>query len=280
MTPFSEYRKIYITAAFPVAVIYGFVIGFDQPFAFRLFNTLSDGVILSFTCIILINIFRFAIPFNYSPKFRIIFVLFLTLVVSMIVVGVETFVTYLCFPQNFDSFVNTIPVRAFISLLLFIILYFSYLIFHESLGANLNGSQKKQIKTPMESSKNDELEKFDTSRTATTFPVPTIDRITVRVGQKITIIPIEHILYIKADGDYVSIHTAEGKWLKEQTMNYTEDRLPLDSFVRIHRSYIVNIRQISRIERYGEKQLIVLHNNEKIKISAARYRLLKQVLGI
>ena len=107
-----------------------------------------------------------------------------------------------------------------------------------------------------------------------------IDRITVRSGQNIKIIPIDDIIFIKADGDYISIKTAYGNWLKEQTMKYTEDILPNDRFLRIHRSYIINLNHISRIERYGEKQLIVLHNNEKIKISTARYQVLKQVLGV
>ena len=104
-----------------------------------------------------------------------------------------------------------------------------------------------------------------------------IDRITVRSGQNIKIIPIDDIIFIKADGDYISINTANGYWLKEQTMKYTEDTLPTDRFLRIHRSYIVNVNHIRRIERYGEKQLIVLHNNEKIKISSARYQILKQI---
>ena len=106
------------------------------------------------------------------------------------------------------------------------------------------------------------------------------DRIAVRSGQNIKIIPLVDIIFIKADGDYISINTANGYWLKEQTMKYTEETLPADSFLRIHRSYIVNVNHISRIERYGEKQLIVLHNNEKIKISTARYQILKQALRL
>ena len=107
-----------------------------------------------------------------------------------------------------------------------------------------------------------------------------IDRLTVRYGQKIKIIPIHEIIYVKADGDYVTIYTAEGHWLKEQTMKHTEDILPQDRFVRTHRSYIVNINHINRIERYSDQQLIVLSNGEKIKISNARYQVLKQRLGL
>jgi DNA-binding LytR/AlgR family response regulator len=61
-------------------------------------------------------------------------------------------------------------------------------------------------------------------------------------------------------------------------MKHTEDMLPPDKFIRIHRSFIVNTNYISRIERYGEHQIVLL-NSEKIKISAARYHSLKQILG-
>jgi DNA-binding LytR/AlgR family response regulator len=111
-------------------------------------------------------------------------------------------------------------------------------------------------------------------------PATAVERITVRNGQKIKIIPVEEILYLQADGDYVSIRTAEGRWLKEQTMKYSEEILPADRFVRIHRSYIVNITHISRIERYGEQQSIILHNGERIRISSARYQLLRRRLDI
>ena len=175
--------------------------------------------------------------------------------------GVETFAVYLCFPSSFVAFVPSLPVQVFVAALFFVIFY---------LGAFFRHRDTEGTEVHREEPIGDiELSKPST-----------IDRIAVRNGQKIKIIPIGSIIYIRADGDYVSIHTSEGKWLKEQTMKYTEDRLPIDTFVRIHRSYIVNIHHISRIERYGEKQLIVLHNNEKIKISAARYQLLKQILCI
>ena len=272
MNPFNEYLKSYITASFVVAVIYAFSAGINQPSVFRLVDGLVFGVILSSTGFVVLNIFRFAIPVNYSPKYRIIFIGVITLLASAFVAGIETCAVYLFYISSFDAFVVTIPVRTFIALLLFIMIY----LLHIFIGDN----RMDMKKTPMDSSINNLTEQSGATKPADASTLQIIDRITVRSGQKIKIIPVESILYVKADGDYISIRTAEGSWLKEQTMKDTEDRLPTNSFVRIHRSYIVNIHRISRIERYGDKRLVILSNNEKIKISAARYQTLKQILGI
>jgi len=273
MYTINDYRKSYITVCFITAVIYAFVVGIHLP----LLMCMTDGVI--YGCILFAAgwlfqiIFRFAIPVSYTRKYRIAFIAVLAILTGLLFTGIESFAIFLFFPSSFDAFVPTLPIRVFIALLIFVI---GYLFFSK----NSEGVKERLAdfpgKTPMDSSNTSMLSADEPSA----FIPPMIDRITVRIGQKIKIIPIESIIYIKADGDYISIHTAEGKWLKEQTMNFTEDRLPAHRFVRIHRSYIVNVHQISRIERYGEKQLIVLHNNEKIKISPARYQLLRQTLGI
>jgi len=108
-----------------------------------------------------------------------------------------------------------------------------------------------------------------------------IDRVAVKIGQKIHVIIVTDIIYIQAEGDYVMIHTADGRYLKEQTMKYFEQHLPVQKFVRIHRSCIVNVEIISRVELY-EKQnyLLVLQNGEKLKTSASGYKLLKKALSL
>ena len=283
MTPFNENRKAYITVCFITAVIYAFVAGtgVNHPVIFCLVDGVIYGIILFSAGFALYTVFRFAIPVNYSPKYRIIFISALIVITTALVTGIEAFTVRLFFSSTFDSFVSTIPVRFFITFLLFIILYLTGHFFHESIEGKRDYSENIFEKNPMDSSQTNISDKSDTANPANkSSAVQIVDRITVRSGQKIRIIPIESILYIKAEGDYISIHTAEGNWLKEQTMKYTEDRLPVNSFVRIHRSYIVNIHKISRIERYGEKQQVVLSNNEKIIISAARYQSLKQILGI
>lgn len=70
-------------------------------------------------------------------------------------------------------------------------------------------------------------------------------------------------------------------YLQEQTMIYFETHLPAETFVRIHRSAIVNIRQIARIELFGkETYLVLLKNGIKLRASLSGYRLLKERLGL
>lgn len=88
------------------------------------------------------------------------------------------------------------------------------------------------------------------------------------------------INFIKAEGDYVMIASDTGHWLKEQTMKYYEQGLPSASFARIHRSYIVNVAKITRIERYGQQQQIELRNGEKLKVSSSGYKILKEKLKL
>lgn len=108
-----------------------------------------------------------------------------------------------------------------------------------------------------------------------------IDRITVKDGSRIHIIKVEELLYIQACGDYTTLVTSTGEYIKEQTMKYLETHLPADNFVRIHRSSIVNITQISRLELFGkETYQLILKNGVKLRVSLTGYRLLKDRLGI
>ncbi len=107
-----------------------------------------------------------------------------------------------------------------------------------------------------------------------------ISQVSVKIGTKIRIIHLSEIISIKADGDYVSIRTSDGTYLKEQTMKYFEENLPRTDFLRIHRSYIVRLSEIVRIERYGQMQQVEMRNGEKIRISTNGYKLLRSSLGL
>jgi hypothetical protein len=255
MNPILENKKAYIIACFTPAMLYALLVG-EQSMVCRVADGVIYGVILFLTGNILWNIFRYAIPSKRESAYHYILLVTLSILISILIVGVESFAVYLCFPDCFRDFAQSIPVRLFITWLLFIIYRLFYTIFLTE--DNILHIPDEALPTPME----------------------VIDRITVRNGQKIKIISVNDIIFFRADGDYVDIYTAEGHWLKEQTMKYTEEMLPPDRFVRTHRSYIVNLHHISRIERYGEQQLIILSNGEKIKISHARYQLLKQRLGL
>jgi two-component system, LytTR family, response regulator len=106
-------------------------------------------------------------------------------------------------------------------------------------------------------------------------------RVVVKNGSKIKIIPAHEILYLEAADDYVKIHTAEGYFLKNKTMNHFEQVLDNNQFVRSHRSYIVNIQQITRIDPYEkDNHVAVLRSGIKVPVSRGGYGKLKLVLGL
>jgi two-component system LytT family response regulator len=107
-----------------------------------------------------------------------------------------------------------------------------------------------------------------------------IDRVVVKSGTKIHIIPVDDIEQVEAQDDYVMIHSPEGRFLKKETMAYFEQNLPQDHFIRIHRSNIVNIKQIQRMEQYGkESYVLVLKNGNKLSVSKHRIKDLKKELN-
>lgn len=107
------------------------------------------------------------------------------------------------------------------------------------------------------------------------------NRIVVKDNGKIKIIPLPQVQYIEAADDYVKIHTTEGSFLKKKTMQYFEEGLPQQEFIRIHRSYIVNAQLITRILPYEkDSHLALLVTGIKLPVSKTGYSRLKLVLGI
>lgn len=105
-------------------------------------------------------------------------------------------------------------------------------------------------------------------------------RIAVKKGGDIHMIPVEELLYIEAKDDYVMLYTAKGRYLKEKTMKYYENHLDEQEFVRVHRSYIVRVDQVKRLEPYGKSSyLAILSQGQKINVSLSGYRKLKEVLS-
>ena len=107
------------------------------------------------------------------------------------------------------------------------------------------------------------------------------NRVVVKENGKIKIIPVTQLQYLEAADDYVKLHTADGSYLKNKTMAYFEKALDAASFIRIHRSYIVNVLLITRLDPYEkETWLAVLSNGKKLPVSKTGYTKLKEVLGI
>lgn len=106
-------------------------------------------------------------------------------------------------------------------------------------------------------------------------------RIVVKSGNNIRIIPFEEIRYVEAYDDYIKIHILNDCFLKKQTMQKTEEMLQQHNFLRVHRSYIVQLDQISRIEALGKESIIAkLTDNTQIPLSKTGYSKLRDVLGL
>jgi two-component system, LytTR family, response regulator len=106
-------------------------------------------------------------------------------------------------------------------------------------------------------------------------------RVVVKIGGKIRIIPVEEIHYLEAADDYVKIHTKEGSFLKNKTMSHFELTMDPLYFVRTHRSYMLNIQQITRIDPYEkENHIAILKSGAKVPVSKAGYVKLRGVLGM
>jgi len=107
------------------------------------------------------------------------------------------------------------------------------------------------------------------------------NRIVVRSGNKIKIIPVNEVLYLEAADDYVKVHTAEGYFLKSKTMTHFENILDAAVFCRCHRSFLVNTHYITRIEPYEKDgHLAILKNGAKVAVSRGGYGKLRDVLGL
>lgn len=107
------------------------------------------------------------------------------------------------------------------------------------------------------------------------------NRIVVKTGSKVKIIPVHDIHYLEADDDFVKIVTVEGPFLKNKTLSFYEQTLDPQQFVRVHRSYILHISQITKIEPYQkETHMAVLRNGQQIPISKTGYGKLKTILGL
>jgi two-component system, LytTR family, response regulator len=107
------------------------------------------------------------------------------------------------------------------------------------------------------------------------------NRIVVKTGTKVKIIPTHDIQYLQSDDDFVKIFTSEGSYLKNKTMQFYEDNLEKSQFVRVHRSFLVAINQVTKIDRVGkEGHCIILRNGNEIPVSKTGYAKLREVLGL
>jgi two-component system LytT family response regulator len=106
-------------------------------------------------------------------------------------------------------------------------------------------------------------------------------RIVVKNGAKIKIIPVQEVLFLEAADDYVKIHTTDSYYLKNKTMAHFEKALDVHQFARCHRSYMVNVQHIARIDPYEKDgHIAILKSGAKVPVSKTGYVKLRQVLGL
>lgn len=107
------------------------------------------------------------------------------------------------------------------------------------------------------------------------------NRIVVKNGHQIRIIPNHEIIYLEAYDDYVKIIVADGTFLKKQTMAYYENQFEANHFLRVHRSFLVQLNQITKVEPFEKNaHVAILKNGARIPLSRSGYAKLKEVLGL
>ncbi|MEI8279890.1 MAG: LytTR family DNA-binding domain-containing protein [Bacteroidota bacterium] len=105
-------------------------------------------------------------------------------------------------------------------------------------------------------------------------------RIVVKDNGLIRIIPAQDIYYIEANDDYIKIVTKDGSYLKKSTLSHIEQSLDPEHFVRIHRSYMIPVSQLVRIEPYEkESHIALLQCGAKVTVSKNGMAKLKTLLG-
>jgi hypothetical protein len=216
------------------------------------------------------NVLKYGNLLALNSILKIVVLSALGLLVVSVWLGMSiVFLYWISGSEIFSLLVPTIPFYAMIGILLYIIIL-------------------QIIATSCLQQMEPENEVCDDAQIIAPFPAAEpkesnslIDRVTVKIGSNIRMIPINDIFYLQSEGDYVLIITEKEKFIKEQTMKYFEQNLPQQQFVRIHRSFIVNVSFISRIECYGNnKQSMMLRNGVQLKMSVAGYRLLKASLNL
>ncbi|GAB6393700.1 MAG: LytTR family transcriptional regulator [Bacteroidales bacterium] len=184
--------------------------------------------------------------------------------IQIICLGVCYRTMSLLAPETIETFRKTLPLHLLVGICSWAMLMQWY--------------RMLQMKEDMKQEKTNEEK---TENLPAAEPAEWLDRISVKDGGRIHIVHLKDLYCIQACGDYANLFTDSGQYIKEQTMKYFETHLPPVTFVRIHRSVIVNTDYIMRIELFGKETYQVrLKNGVSLKVSNAGYKLLKERLNL
>jgi len=106
-----------------------------------------------------------------------------------------------------------------------------------------------------------------------------LERVLVKDGSRVQVIPIERIEYVEAEDDYIAIHAEGRSWLKTQTLGELADQLDPARFVRIHRGFVLPLDRLARLELVAkDSRMAILHDGTELPVSRAGYQRLKELM--
>lgn len=234
------------------------------PAGVLLLDGLMQGILAGLLAYLLWFVVFFADLSGGQPFQRIVNHSALLVLVLLIWVGGGYLLELLLFPISAGELSKALPLKAVFGLLIFL----SVVRLYQDWKREKDLMEEEMAETPAESA-------------VLKTPHSYLETISVKTGPKIHLVQVSDILFLQAEGDYVMIHTPDGKFLKEQTMKYFEENLPAERFIRIHRSNIVHVDCISKIELYEKQNYrITLKTGQQLRASAVGYKQLKTVLKL
>jgi two-component system LytT family response regulator len=107
-----------------------------------------------------------------------------------------------------------------------------------------------------------------------------LERVLIREEGRVHVLPLPKVDFIEAKDDYLSFAMAGKRYLKQQTMAELESQLDGGRFLRVHRSYLLNVDRLARLELYAKDSWIaILNDGTRIPVSRAGHARLKELLG-
>lgn len=234
-------------------------------FGILLIDSLIYALLYFFISIPLLSVLRFGKPELLTRSLQIFNFLILATITLGATLGIAFLIETWAIDKSFEPvFISLLPIRGLLSLIayLFVVILLRKQNEEEDTEQEKTFLLEKEI-LPVEPE------------------IKELERFAVKSGTKIHVVLVSEIICLLADGDYVQVVTEKGKFLKEQTMKYFETNLPDNRFVRVHRSCIVNIEAISRIDLYEKQsQQLMLKSGDKIKVSQNGYKMLREKLKL
>ncbi|MCB0279708.1 MAG: LytTR family transcriptional regulator DNA-binding domain-containing protein [Calditrichaeota bacterium] len=133
---------------------------------------------------------------------------------------------------------------------------------------------------PLKVASSDRIEKIDQLMQDYNQSTPDLNRLVFKEGNQIHVISVNDLLYLEAQDDYVNCVTRNQYFLKNKTMKYFETHLDPKKFVRIHRSYIVNLDEMKSLDKTeNDSYVLQTHTGKQLPVSRSGYSRLKEVIN-